>query len=111
YNGTHQPQQQMAMSRLRAVEHGRTVLVTATSGISAVVDPDGTVVRQAPERVARTIVTTVQLHDGRTVASRVGAAPEWLLAAVGIGAALAGLLGARRRRPGDRSGGGAVGRP
>ncbi len=113
YNGTHQPQQQMAMSRLRAVEHGRTVLVTATSGISAVVDPDGTVVRQAPERVARTIVTTVPLHDGRTVASRVGAAPEWLLAALGIGAALAGLLGARRRRPGaDVSGGdGQVGQP
>jgi apolipoprotein N-acyltransferase len=98
YNGTHQPQQQMAMSRLRAVEHGRAVLVTATSGISAVVDPDGTVVRQVPERVARTVVTTVQLHAGRTPASRVGAAPEWLLAAAGIGAALAGLLGARRRR-------------
>ena len=98
YNGTDQPQQQMAMSRLRAVEHGRTVLVTATSGISAVIDPDGTVVRQAPERVARTLVSTVQLHDGRTLASRLGAWPEWLLTAVGAGAALAGLLVAGRRR-------------
>jgi apolipoprotein N-acyltransferase len=106
YNGTHQPQQQMAMSRLRAVEHGRTVLVTATSGISAVVDPDGSVARQAPERVARTIDATVQLHDGRTVASRVGAWPEWLLAAVGVAAAVAGLLGAgprRRTRGGGRA--------
>ena len=70
YNGTGQPQQQMAMSRLRAVEHGRTVLVAATSGISAVVAPDGQVVAQAPERVARTLVATVALHDGRTVADQ-----------------------------------------
>ena len=96
YNGTGQPQQQMAMSRLRAVEHGRAVLVAATSGISAVVDADGTVVRRTAEREARTIVTTVQLHEGRTVASRLGAAPEWLLVAAGMGAALAGMLGARR---------------
>jgi len=98
YNGTGQPQQQMAMSRLRAVEHGRTVLVTATSGISAVVNPDGAVVRRAPERVARTLVTTIQLHDRRTVASRLGALPEWLLTAAGVGAALAGLAVGRRHR-------------
>ena len=39
YNGTGQPEQQLAMSRLRAIEHGRAVLVAATSGISAVVLP------------------------------------------------------------------------
>jgi apolipoprotein N-acyltransferase len=64
------------------------------------------VARQAPERVARTIDATVQLHDGRTVASRVGAWPEWLLAAVGVAAAVAGLLGAgprRRTRGGGRA--------
>ncbi len=33
--------QQLAMSRLRAVEHGRAVVVAATSGISAIVAPDG----------------------------------------------------------------------
>jgi apolipoprotein N-acyltransferase len=101
YNGTGQPQQQMAMSRLRAVEHGRTVLVAATSGISAVVAPDGEVVARAPERAARTLVETVQLHDGRTLASRVGAAPEWLLAAMGLGAAAVAVVLGRRRRGGD----------
>ena len=35
------------MSRLRAVEHGRTVVVAATSGISAIVAPDGSVVRSS----------------------------------------------------------------
>ena len=41
YGRTGQPEQQMAMSRLRAVEHGRAVLVAATSGISAIIGPDG----------------------------------------------------------------------
>ncbi len=97
YNGTGQPYQQMAMSRLRAVETGRDVLVASTSGISAVVRADGSVAQQAPEKVARTLVATVPLRDGTTPAVRVGAWPEWLLAAAGLGAALAGLALARRR--------------
>jgi apolipoprotein N-acyltransferase len=102
YNGTGQPQQQMAMSRLRAVEHGRTVLVAATSGISAVVSPDGEVVARAPERTARTLVAQVDLHDGTTIATRLGTLPEWLLVVVGLGAAALGTRARRRERvPGD----------
>ncbi len=96
YNGTGQPQQQMAMSRLRAVEHGRTVLVAATSGISAVVAPDGTVVEQVPERTARTLVATVELHDDQTLATMLGGGPEWVLTLLGAGIAAAAALGARR---------------
>jgi apolipoprotein N-acyltransferase len=99
YNGTGQPEQQMAMSRLRAVEHGRTVMVAATSGISAVVDPGGDVVARADERTVRTLVEEVTLHDGTTLATRLGALPEWLLAALGLVAAVAGLR--RQRSAGD----------
>jgi len=95
YNGTGQPQQQMAMSRLRAVEHGRSVLVAATSGISAVVDADGTVIERAPERTARNLVADITLHEGTTVADRVGGGPEWILTALGL---VAMGIGARRRR-------------
>ncbi len=98
YNGTGQPQQQMAMSRLRAVEHGRTVLVAATSGISAVVDADGEVVARADERTVRTLVEEVTLHEGTTLATRLGALPEWLLGALGLLAAAAGAAGLRRLR-------------
>jgi hypothetical protein len=77
----------MAMSRLRAVETGRDVLVTATSGISAVVRADGTVAQQAPEKVARTLVAEVPLRDRQTLATRLGFWPEWLLAAAGLAAA------------------------
>jgi apolipoprotein N-acyltransferase len=98
YNGTGQPQQQMAMSRLRAVEHGRSVLVAATSGISAVVDPDGDVAALAPERTVRTIVAEVELRGSTTMATRLGAAPEWLLAVAGAAAAALGLRSVRRAR-------------
>jgi apolipoprotein N-acyltransferase len=40
-------EQQLAMSRFRAVEHGRTVLVSALAGVSAIVQPDGAVVDRA----------------------------------------------------------------
>jgi apolipoprotein N-acyltransferase len=105
YNGTGQPYQQMAMSRLRAVETGRDVLVTATSGISAVVRADGTVAQQAPEKVARTLVAEVQLRDRETLASRLGWWPEWLLAAAGLAAAAVSTVSSRsaaRRRRGSR---------
>ena len=102
YNGTGQPYQQMAMSRLRAVETGRDVLVTATSGISAVVRADGTVAQQAPEKVARTLVAEVPLRDRQTLATRLGWWPEWLLAAAGLAAAAVSSVSAARRRRGSR---------
>ncbi len=100
YNGTDQPYQQMAMSRLRAVETGRDVLVASTSGISAIVRADGSVAQQTPEMVARTLVARVPLRDGRTLATRLGGWPEWLLAGVGLAAAAVGIVlpGRLRRR-------------
>ncbi|MGK5642637.1 apolipoprotein N-acyltransferase [Streptomyces sp. URMC 126] len=93
-----QPEQQLAMSRLRAVEHGRAVVTAATSGISAVVGPDGSVVRRAPEFTREVITTSIPLRDGRTLADRAGAAPEWALAMVGLLSWAAALLTGRRGR-------------
>lgn len=99
YNGKGQTEQQLAMSRLRAVEHGRAVLVAATSGISAIVEPDGTVVSRSGEMVPAVLSAAVPLRDGRTVADRVGPAPEWVLALAGLlacGVVAAGAVGRRR---------------
>lgn len=98
YNGTGQPEQQLAMSRLRAIEHGRAVLVAATSGISAVVSPDGRVQARSGELTTETLVAEVPLRDGRTVAGRLGSAPEWVLAALGLLAAVLAWGLARRDR-------------
>lgn len=87
-------EQQLAMGRLRAVEHGRTVLVAATSGISAVIAPDGRLVDDAPVFTREVLVHEVPLRDDLTAATRLGVAPEVALGLLG----LAGLLVAARRR-------------
>ncbi|QKW40585.1 apolipoprotein N-acyltransferase [Actinomadura sp. NAK00032] len=96
YGRTTLPPQQIAMSRLRAVEHGRTILVAATSGISAIVAPDGRMLDESREFVPDIQVRTVPARTARTPADRVGAAPEWALAALGLGAVLAAAWTARK---------------
>jgi apolipoprotein N-acyltransferase len=99
YGRSGQPEQQLAMSRLRAVEHGRAVVTAATSGISAVVGPDGTIRQRTREFTQATLSATIPLRDASTVADRVGAIPEWTLAMVGlISCAAAIALGRRRER-------------
>ncbi len=94
---TAQPEQQFAISRLRAIEHGRTVLVAATSGISGVIDPDGSVRARTAEFTRDVIVTDVVPQDARTMASRAGAWPEWLLTAAGLSALVVAVIRSRRR--------------
>ncbi|MFF4740009.1 apolipoprotein N-acyltransferase [Streptomyces sp. NPDC001262] len=98
YGRTGQPEQQLAMSRLRAVEHGRAVVTAATSGISAVVAPDGRVLQRSKEFTRDVITARIPLRDGTTVADRVGAGPEWALAMVGLLSCAAAILIGRRGR-------------
>ncbi|WP_435796283.1 apolipoprotein N-acyltransferase [Kitasatospora aureofaciens] len=112
YARTGQPEQQLAMSRLRAVEHGRAVLIAATSGISAVIAPDGAVEQRTAELTPAELSATVPLRDGTTVADRVGALPEWTLAVGGLLACGAAVLVGRRRKveAGTPAAGGALDR-
>jgi apolipoprotein N-acyltransferase len=99
---TDESEQQLAMSRLRAVEFGRTVVVAATSGISAVVAPDGSLVRRSQLFTPDTFVEEIAQRDSRTVAERLDAAPEWVLTALGAGAVLAVAVPGLRRRRAER---------
>jgi apolipoprotein N-acyltransferase len=91
--------QQLAASRLRAVEYGRTVVVAATSGISAVVAPDGSVVRRSQLFTPAVFDLAIAQRGSTTVAARLGAVPELVLTAVGTAALLvAAGAGLRRRR-------------
>ncbi|GLW15452.1 apolipoprotein N-acyltransferase [Streptomyces sp. NBRC 13847] len=104
YGRTGQPEQQLAMSKLRAVEHGRAVVTAATSGISAVVAPDGTVTHRIPEFTRGVVSARIPLRDETTLADRVGAAPEWLLAIVGLLSCAAAVAGGRRGCTKDEKG-------
>jgi apolipoprotein N-acyltransferase len=95
---TDESEQQLALSRLRAVEFGRTVAVAATSGISAVVAPDGTVVRSSSLFTPAVFVEEIAQRDSGTVALRLGPAPEWVLTALGAGALLTAALRRFRER-------------
>ncbi|XRQ15490.1 apolipoprotein N-acyltransferase [Actinomadura welshii] len=101
YGRTGIPPQQIAMSRLRAVEHGRTILVAATSGISAVVAPDGRMVDRSREFVSDIQVETVPARTSTTPADRLGAAPEWALAVLGLGALCAAARISARKNEGN----------
>ncbi|MEV0668350.1 apolipoprotein N-acyltransferase [Actinomadura luteofluorescens] len=96
YGKTSLPPQQIAMSRLRAVEHGRTILVAATSGISAIVAPDGRMVARSREFVPAVQVAAVPARTARTASDRLGEAPEWALALLGLGAVCAAAWSARK---------------
>jgi apolipoprotein N-acyltransferase len=84
------------MSRLRAVEHGRAVLIAATSGISAIIGPDGKVIDRTREFTADTITLSVPLRDDLTPAARMGAVPEWIIAGTGVLAVLLVVVRTRR---------------
>lgn len=73
--------QQVASSRLRAMETGRWVLQAAPTGFSAIVDPDGTVLERTGISEQRVLYATVERRDGLTLATRFGASPMLLLAA------------------------------
>jgi apolipoprotein N-acyltransferase len=106
YTGTGQIEQQFAMSRLRARETHRSVVVASTNGISGIIGPDGDVLARAPVRTQAVLEARIPLSQVITPAMRFGAWIEGVLALVGLLAAAAGaLVGmADRRRRAARGG-------
>ncbi|MET8174042.1 apolipoprotein N-acyltransferase [Streptomyces clavifer] len=93
--------QQLAMSQVRAVEHGRSVVVPVTSGVSAVIRPDGTIVQKTEMFTPDALVDEVPLRSSLTPATRLGTLPEGilaLLAVAGLGWVAVRSVRARRNR-------------
>jgi apolipoprotein N-acyltransferase len=93
FGHTAETYQQLAMSRLRAVETGRTVLQVATTGKSAVIAPDGGVRAESGALFTPWIMDrSVGLQTNRTLAVRLGVIPEVVLAVAGAAAAAGSIL-------------------
>lgn len=90
--------QQLAMARLRAVEHSRAVVVSATSGVSALVAPDGSIMTSTSEFTAASLVGRMPLRDTTTLSDRFGAWTEYGQVGAAAAAALAGLVVSLRAR-------------
>jgi apolipoprotein N-acyltransferase len=88
--------QQLAMSRLRAVESGRAVVQISTVGVSGLIAPDGSLVDRSGLFTTDVLAARLPLRTGLTVATRVGPAPEIALAVLGCILVAAAGLGERR---------------
>jgi apolipoprotein N-acyltransferase len=89
--------QQLAMVRLRAVEHGRPALMASTVGVSAFVDEAGNVYDATQFNAEAVIAREVVLRSGRTMATRLGILPELALGGLAVAAVVVAVVLARRR--------------
>jgi apolipoprotein N-acyltransferase len=103
FGKTEMTYQQLAMDQERAVEHGRSVVVAATSGVSAIIEPNGIITQQTELFTPAALVATVPLRSTTTLADRLGSWPEWVMV---VGGLLALLFGVRSniQRAGMRRG-------
>lgn len=85
-------EQQLAFAKVRAVEHDRYVLVAGTTGISAVIAPDGAELKRTDFFTPDYIDTQVRLKTKLTPATRWAPILQWVL----VGAAGAVILFAIR---------------
>ncbi|WUL71891.1 apolipoprotein N-acyltransferase [Amycolatopsis sp. NBC_00345] len=92
YGRSEMSYQQLAMSRLRAVEHGRAVVVTATAGVSAIVAPDGTITSSTGLFTADALVGRVPLRTQTTLSDRLGAWTEYGLLTLAIAGVAGGFV-------------------
>ena len=105
YGRSAQSAQQLAMARMRAVEHGRSTIVPTTSGISALIAPDGRVLGRSGLYEPALLQTALPRRTDLTIATRWGGQVEVLLVAL----VLLPVLGGRRRALGSRSSPGSSG--
>ena len=93
YGRSAQSAQQLAMARLRAVEHGRSTVVGTTSGISALIRPDGEVVARSGLYEPALLQAALPRRTELTIATRWGGWVEGALVAL----LLPSVLRLRRR--------------
>ncbi len=97
--------QQLAIARIRAMEHDRSVVVASTTGVSAIIAPDGSLIAHSGIWRPAILEARVPLQSTLTLADRVGGWPEYVitflvLAALAWVAAGAASRRARSRRTG-----------
>jgi len=95
--------QQLAMARIRAVESDRAVVYVSTTGESAIIAPDGTVMTRSGIWRRAVLEARVPLRSQLTLADRAGSWPETAITALTLAAlawAAARAFGqARRAKP------------
>lgn len=99
YTGTVLQTQQVASSRLRAIETGRWVVQVAPTGFSAFVSPQGQVLDRSAISDTAVLIRDIPLRSGRTPYGVIGDIPIVIAA----GLAMLGGLALRRREQARRA--------
>ncbi|MFI5080567.1 MAG: apolipoprotein N-acyltransferase [Streptosporangiales bacterium] len=95
--------QQLAMARIRAVESNRAVVVASTTGVSAIIAPDGRLIAHSGTWQRAVLEARVPLVSQRTLADRIGTWPQAVIVALTLAAlAWAAAAALRRRRTAAR---------
>ena len=89
-------EQQLAFAKVRAVEHDRYVVVAGTTGISAVIAPDGVELERTDFFQPAYLDAQVRLKSTLTPATRWGPTVQWVLVGIAAAAILAGIRHRRR---------------
>ena len=95
--------QQLAMARIRAIEFDRTMVVAGTTGVSAIIAPDGATIARSQTWQRAILDARVPLRSDATLAQRAGGWPEIVLSAPGRRGARLGAGGLRPRIGGGRA--------
>lgn len=98
YSGTMQPRQQFAITRVRAMEMRRELVVSTTSSLSGLIDGRGQVITHSQEDTAWTQSLTVPLRSGVSAGVRIGPVIEVGASVLAGLAAMAGMALAYRAR-------------
>ena len=97
YTGTGQPRQQFQMTRVRAMELRRDIVVATTSSFSGHIDPLGRVLDRTEESTSASTTYVVPSRAGTPPSVTVGPWVDRLGALAAAVAIITGLVGARRR--------------
>ena len=92
------PAQHLQMARMRAKETGRYLLRATNTGITAIIEPDGSLQKSIPQFEPGVLTGTIAPATGQTVYARIGDLPLLILLVL----SLAGLWGMARRKGADR---------
>lgn len=94
--------QQLAMSRFRAVEHGRATIQISTVGVSGIIAPNGVVEQRTELWTPAQLVATVPLRTSSTPATVVGPWPARVIAVIALFCVGSGFVAAARTRREER---------
>ena len=93
FANTPESAQQLAITRIRAIEHSREILSVSTVGISAFIDNNGEVRSQTAENISTSISGDLGISTNQTVADKLGGVAPLLT--LGLAALIA--LASRRK--------------